>query len=177
MSFNFYLRFYTLESHTASDGGTVKETVLDVLMYLLENYQHGEFADTDNQATLRDELTAAGFPEEEVSNAFNWLDGLAEQRQLPLVFGPSGALRLYAREELSKLNAECRGFLLYMEQLGLLAAESRERVIDRLMALDEDVDLERVKWVCLLVLMNEPEAEEAFAHVEEMVFYSGQFLH
>ena len=40
-----------------------------------------------------------------------------------------------------------------------------------------DIDLERVKWVCLLVLMNEPESEEAFAHVEEMVYYSGQFLH
>ncbi|MGH8457158.1 MAG: DUF494 family protein, partial [Stenotrophobium sp.] len=43
----------------------MKETVLDVLMYLLENYQAGEFSDTDNQETLRDELTAAGFPEEE----------------------------------------------------------------------------------------------------------------
>ena len=34
----------------------MKETVLDVLMYLFENYQHGEFSDTDNQDTLRDEL-------------------------------------------------------------------------------------------------------------------------
>lgn len=155
----------------------MKETVLDVLMYLLENYQHGEFSDAEKQASLRDELTAAGFPDEEVGNAFSWLDGLAEQRQLPIIFGPTGSLRLYAREEVSKLPTDCRGFLLYMEQLGLLTAESREHVIDRLLALEEDVDLERVKWVCLLVLMNEPEAEEAFAHVEEMVFYSGQFLH
>lgn len=155
----------------------MKETVLDVLMYLFENYQAGEFSDADNQATLRDELVAAGFPEQEVSNAFDWLDGLAETRQLPLIFGPTGALRVYARQEEAKISAECRGFLLYLEQLGILTMHARETVIDRLMALDEDVDLERVKWVSLLVLMNEPESEEAFAHVEEMVYHSGQFLH
>lgn len=155
----------------------MKETVLDVLMYLFENYQAGEFSDADNQDTLSDELVAAGFPEAEVSNAFNWLDGLADSRQLPLIFGPTAALRLYARDELAKLSAECRGFLLYLEQLGILTMHAREMVIDRLMALDEDVDLERVKWVCLLVLMNEPESAEAFAHIEEMVYCSGQFLH
>jgi Smg protein len=155
----------------------VKETVLDVLMYLFENYQEGEFSDADNQATLRDELVAAGFPEQEVNNAFDWLDGLAETRQLPLIFGPTGALRIYARQEQSKISTECRGFLLYLEQLGILTMHARETVIDRLMALDEDVDLERVKWVSLLVLMNEPESEAAFAHVEEMVYHAGQFLH
>lgn len=155
----------------------MKQTVLDVLMYLFENYQAGEFADTDNQANLRDELVAAGFPEEAVGNAFGWLDGLAETRQLPLIFGPSFALRLYARDELAKLSAECRGFLLYLEQLGILTMHAREMVIDRLMALNEEVDLERVKWVCLLVLMNEPESEAAFAHVEEMVYHAGQYLH
>lgn len=155
----------------------MKETVLDVLMYLFENYQAGEFSDADKQETLRDELVAAGFPEEEVGNAFNWLDGLAESRQLPLIFGPGASMRIYAREELARLPAECRGFLLYLEQLGILNLHARELVIDRLMALNEDIDLERVKWVCLLVLMNEPESAEAFAHVEEMVYYSGEFLH
>ena len=155
----------------------MKETVLDVLMYLFENYQAGEFSDVDNQDTLRDELIAAGFPEEEVGNAFGWLDGLAESRQLPLIFGPTGAMRLYAKDELAKLPADCRGFLLYLEQLGILTMHARETVIDRLMALEEDVDLERVKWVCLLVLMNEPESETAFAHVEELVYCAGQHLH
>ena len=69
----------------------MKETVLDVLMYLFVNYQHGEFVDTENQENLRDELTAAGFPVEEVNHAFSWLDGLTEQRQQPLIFGPRGS--------------------------------------------------------------------------------------
>ncbi|HUP91500.1 MAG TPA: DUF494 family protein, partial [Solimonas sp.] len=44
----------------------MKETVLDVLMYLFENYQAGEFSDSDNHETLQDELIAAGFPGPEV---------------------------------------------------------------------------------------------------------------
>lgn len=155
----------------------MKETVLDVLMYLFENYQEGEFSDADNQVNLRDELVAAGFPDQEVAHAFDWVDGLAQQRQLPIIFSPSGSIRVYCREELAKLSTECRGFIMYLEQLGILAAQTRELVIDRLMALNEEIDLERVKWVCLLVLMNEPDAEDAFAHLEEMIYYSGDFLH
>ncbi|MES0873075.1 DUF494 family protein [Sinimarinibacterium thermocellulolyticum] len=155
----------------------MKETVLDVLMYLLENYQQGEFTDADNQDALHEELVAAGFADDQVRQAFAWLDGLAAQRQLPIVFGPGGAMRLYAREEAAKIPLDCRGFLLYLEQLGILDAGLRELVIDRLMALKEEIDLERVKWVCLLVLMNQPDAEEAFGHLEEMVYYQGEFTH
>lgn len=155
----------------------IKETVLDVLMYLFENYQTGEFSDNDNKETLQDELIAAGFPEEEVRHAFAWLDGLAQQRQLPLVFGPDGAMRIYTREEHERLATECRGFLLYLEQLGILTAQTRELVIDRLMAITEEINLERVKWVCLLVLINQPESEEAFLELEDMVYYQGNFLH
>lgn len=155
----------------------MKETVLDVLMYLFENYQQIEFSDSDNHETLCDELVAAGFPFEEVSHAFTWLDGLEASRQLPLLLGSGKALRVYAREEMARLPTDCRGFLLYLEQLGLLGAVHRERVIDRLMALDEDIDLERVKWVCLLVLMDDEDAEAAFAQVEEMVYFGGEMLH
>jgi len=155
----------------------MKETVLDVLMYLFENYQHGEFSDSDNQDTLRDELTAAGFPEEEVDHAFSWLDGLSEQRQRPLIFGPAGAMRFYAAEEMARLSTECRGFLLNLEQLGILDAVSRELVIGRLMEFTDEIDLERVKWVCLLVTINQPDGEEAFGHLEDMVYYQGDYLH
>jgi Smg protein len=155
----------------------MKETVLDVLMYLFENYQHGEFSDTDNQDTLRDELIAAGFPVEEVNHAFAWLDGLSEQRQHPLIFGPTGALRVYAREEQERLSTECRGFLLYLEQLGILDSTAREVVVDRLMAFADEIDLERVKWVCLLVLVNQPNGEDAFEHLEDMIYFQGEYRH
>ncbi|WP_022976700.1 MULTISPECIES: DUF494 family protein [Nevskia] len=155
----------------------MKETLLDVLMYLFENYQDGEFSDSDNQETLRVELSAAGFPDEEVAHAFAWLDGLANQRNAPTLRGRTDTLRLYAPQEQERLSAECRGFLLYLEQLGILNGESRELVIERLLAFEDEIDLERVKWVCLLVLINQPGSEEAAVHLEDMVYYHGEFLH
>ena len=155
----------------------MKETVLDVLMFLFENYHDTEVHDSDNQDTLRDELSAAGFPSEEISYAFAWLDGLEEQRQAPTQHGTLGAIRVYAPEEMGILSTECRGFLLYLEQLGILTADSRELVIERLLALTEEVDLERVKWVCLLVLVSQPGEEESAWHLEDMVYAPGPFLH
>lgn len=155
----------------------MKESVLDVLMYLFENYRIGEYSDSDYHATLRTELLGAGFPDEEIQHAFRWLDGLGREGQLPLAFGPGSALRVYAKQEMDRLATECRGFLLYLEQLGILSPENRERVIDRLMELEDEVDLERVKWVVLLVLVNQPGAEEQAVQVEDMVYYAGDWLH
>jgi Smg protein len=155
----------------------MKETLLDVLMYLFENYHDGEYSDVDNQETLRVELAAAGFPEEEIAHAFSWLDGLVSDRDRPRIAAQPGVLRIYAPEEMEHLSPECRGFLLYLEQLGILDSAGREVVIERLMAIRDEVDLERVKWVCLLVLINQPGGEEAAVHLEDLVYYHGDFLH
>jgi Smg protein len=147
-------------------------------MYLFENYHDGELDDADNQETLRVELAAAGFPLEEINHAFAWLDGLAEDRDASdRVVSGAGVIRVYAPEELARLSTECRGFLLYLEQLGILDTDGREMVVDRLMAIQDEVDLERVKWVCLLVLINQPGGEEAAVHLEDLVYYGGEFLH
>jgi len=155
----------------------MKETVLDVLMFLFENYHDTEVHDSDNQDTLRDELSAAGFPVDEINHAFAWLGGLEEQRQSVPQGGTPGVIRIYAPEEMATLSTECRGFLFYLEQLGILSAESRELVIERLLAIRDDVDLERVKWVCLLVLVSQPGEEEGAWHLEDMVYAPGPFLH
>lgn len=154
----------------------IKESVLDVLMYLYENYVEQEFADASNYDALRVELMGAGFPEEEVNHAFSWLNDLAERRD-NLVNPASGSIRLYSNIERARIGAEGQGFLLYLEQLGLLGPQGRELVIDRLMSIDDEIDLERVKWVVLLVLISQPGTEDALAQVEEMVYYDGEFLH
>jgi len=44
-------------------------------------------------------------------------------------------------------------------------------VIDRLMALEgDDIDLEKLKWVVLMVLFSQPGQENAFARMEDLVF-------
>ncbi|MDN5874549.1 MAG: DUF494 domain-containing protein [Sinobacteraceae bacterium] len=136
----------------------MKETLLDVLLFLFENYEDAETYPAANRDTLRSELTAAGFPTEQVEHAFAWLARLAD----PLSAGGTPAslhrtrisLRVYAPSELEALDAECRGLLLELERLDLIDVDARERVIDLLMALDIPIDTRLVKWACVLVMLN-----------------------
>jgi Smg protein len=72
---------------------------------------------------------------------------------------------------MERLDTECRGFILFLEQMGVLSPASRELAIDRAMALEnEDFDLDQLKWVILMVLFNQPGEEAASAWVEDLVF-------
>jgi Smg protein len=81
--------------------------------------------------------------------------------------------------EEARLDAECRGFLMFLEHNGILDALQRELVVDRVMALDqEEIDLDDLKWVVLMVLFNQPGQEAAFAWMESHMFESeGEPLH
>jgi Smg protein len=144
----------------------MKESILDVLLYLFEHYFTEDADPVRDRDSLQNGLIQAGFSPTEISKAFDWLDALAEQRPVaaePRVGGPT---RVYAGPELEKLDVECRGFLLFLEQHGILDADQRELVLDRAMALDQD-DL---KWVVLMVLFNQPGAEAAYAWMETQMF-------
>ena len=70
-----------------------------------------------------------------------------------------------------QIDAQCRGFLLFLEQVSVLDTHTRELVIDRVMALDSDgIDLEQLKWVVLMVLFNQPGKESMFTWMEDFVF-------
>jgi len=150
----------------------MKETVLDVLMYLFDNYEDEDVKLTPDQDALKDQLLDAGFAEREVGKAFDWLEGLATQKDnhYPLTDTGTSALRIYHGKELEKLDTECRGFLLFLEQAGVLDNQNRELVIDRVMALEsEDIDLLQLKWVVLMVLFNQPGKEAVITWMEDIV--------
>ncbi len=152
----------------------IKENVFDVLMYLFENYMDEGAEFSPDQETLTSELTQAGFRRGEIHKAFTWLDGLSALRKDNLGLAPRSktlALRHYTPQEHEKLNEECRGYLLFMEQNDVLDAAARELVIDRLMALEsDDISIDQLKWVMLLVLFNQPGQEHAYHVLENMVF-------
>lgn len=157
--------------------------MFDVLMYLFETYIHNEPEMHVDQDTLTDDLTEAGFDREDIFNALNWLEKLADLQEgenAPyfMVADPL-AMRIYTEEESVRLDAGCRGFLLFLEQIQVLNLETREMVIDRVMALDNtEFDLEDLKWVVLMVLFNIPGYESAYQQMEELLFEVNEgYLH
>lgn len=151
----------------------MKENVLDVLMYLFETYIDAYEDEPDpDRGALREELEKAGFHDREIDKALKWLDDLSASQNSPDRQPPTDrAIRVFSRREISRLDADCQGYLMYLENTGILSPSQRELVIDRLMALGtEDIDVERIKWVVLMVLFSQPDQEAAYARMEDLVF-------
>jgi Smg protein len=149
----------------------MKESVLDVLMYLFETFVDGEDEPEPNRNELREELRRAGFGDREIDRALDWLDGLNGGEIVTSEAPRSAAIRIYDRGELERLDSPSRGYLLHLEQIGILPPPQRELVIDRLLALDSDeIDIEQIKWVVMMVLFSQPGHEQAYAQMEDLVF-------
>jgi Smg protein len=150
----------------------MNHSVLDVLMYLFETFSEQEHAEATDHNVLRRELLQAGFGEPEVDRALNWLDDLNRDPGQPFPAAPADrSVRLFNAVELTRLDTACRGYLIYLEQAGILTPLQREIVIDRLMALGaHEIDVEQVKWVALMVLFAQSDEDNAFARMEDLVF-------
>ena len=128
----------------------------DILAYLFENCQQAELAD-DRERVVR-KLAAAGFENSDISEALHWLAGvLSAPRGAPRALpNARTSFRAFAPRELAKLDAECRGFLITLEQSGMLTPETRELVLERsLAASGAALSLDQLKLIVLMVLWNQ----------------------
>ena len=153
----------------------MKENVIDVLMYLFETYVDTEEDPEPDQNELRLELLRACFGDNEIERALVWLDGLTGHQE-SLNYGNLSAhgTRIYNDIEHERLDAHCRGYIIYLEQTGILSPPQRELLVDRLLALESaDIDVEQIKWVVLMVLFSQPGQELNYARMEDLVFDEG----
>ncbi len=153
----------------------MKEDVFDVLLYLFENYIDTDDSNKPDKDALETELEGVGFPQLEIHKAFEWLESMTVIEEESLKDNedhkPELAMRFYTEQELLRLDVQCRGYLLFLEQVGVLDGETREVVIERVMALDtNEIDLDQMKWVVLMVLFYQPGREVAYAWMEDLVF-------
>jgi Smg protein len=148
----------------------MKENILDVLLYLFENFYSDTSETQQDHDSLQQSLLDAGFDRELTQRAMRWLESLS--------VGPSAntqllrwPVRIYTPEECDRLDLECRGLILRLEQIGVLDSQQREWVIDRAMALDtEELDVNDLKWVVLMVMFNQPGSEAACAWMQNHLF-------
>jgi len=151
----------------------MKENVIDILMYLLQNAsQEAETVEHD-QESLKALLQDAGYANGEIHEAFRWLDDLDSQisQQLPIKQAEY-SFRCFSATEEALLDTHCRDYLLGLKNTGILTPNSFELVIDRLLALgSDDIDLSQLEWVVLMVLSNQSDQQEAFQRLEAMRFH------
>jgi Smg protein len=150
----------------------MKTELMDVLQYIFERFQEDALVAIDETQSLVSELKEVGFKSGEIDFALDWLDGLVDASSES--FAPVNATvtqtRIYHPLELKYFSVEARGFLYFLEQVGVLDGHSREAVIDRVLALEssQHIDLDQLKWVVSMVLFNIPGKEEAAIWLENI---------
>ncbi len=131
--------------------------MFDILVYVFENYLPNACPEP---GALARKLSSVGFDEQEISDALDWLAGLDVQAgagfQQVLRPPRPDSQRLYDEAELTRLPAECRGFLAALEQAGAIDAITREMIVERAMAVEgrEEVivPLAKFKVIVLMVM-------------------------
>lgn len=151
----------------------MKENTLDVLMYLFEHCLDEDRDIEQDESALKGMLRSAGFAQTEINKAFLWLENLTQQRvdsgAADVV--TSGSVRIFSAPELTKLDRQCRGFLLALEQHGIIDPGTREIIIERAMALElDELTLESFKWIVMMVLANQPDNERSHIWLETIIF-------
>lgn len=150
----------------------MKESVLDVLMFLLDSCADDGALDDDDRDQLAGQLANMGFGEGEIDHAFDWLQSLADDDADEEADCPpwsDRAQRQFSTQEQYRLTLEAQGFLILLAQNPMIDKPSLERVIDRAMALDlDEIDLDDIKWITLMVLYNRPDTAHLYAYMEEL---------
>lgn len=150
--------------------------MLEILIFLFESYPQIELAPDRDALTVK--LHAAGFNSLEIEQALDWFAdlGALNSSQYPSSLAQHQGIRIYAEQELSRLDTASRGFLMFLEHAGILNPLQREWVIDRILALDEnDVSLEKIKWITLMVLWRH-NPNQNYSLLEDMLFNDGTGL-
>ncbi len=125
--------------------------MFDIIQYLYDHYLVDDHYPDAEVLALK--LSTAGFDREEIEQALTWLDGLSALDPEGEAGLSHSGMRLYNEAELQRLAPEGRGFLAFLENAGLLSAYAREWVIERALALEEQVvPAEKIKWIALLAL-------------------------
>jgi Smg protein len=143
-------------------------------MYIFSSYADQDENLPEDRDGIDADLRSAGFDSLEIDKAFDWLDGLAQVEDDTGLDQSDSSIRVLAPEESARLAYNAQGFLLFLEQSGVLTPRLREMVINRVMALESDseVDVEELKWIVMMVLFNssEEQDENALMHYEDIVF-------
>ncbi len=147
----------------------MKENIFDVLMYLFDNYMDDDSEIPPDNEMVKTELLEAGFGHKDVNRAFDWLESLSLEG-LDISPQASSSFRIFSPFEKERLDVECQDLILTLERMGILNSVNRELILDRAIALEEVLTIDKLKWIVLIVLLNQPDEELAFARMEDMVY-------
>ena len=151
--------------------------MFDLLIYMFENYLSSKpYSDFTN---ITQELEAAGFGNKEIKNALDWftqLEKLADKDNVSIKHKYKNTIRIFTDNERNKITTEGLGFILFLEQANILNSIEREIIIDRAMALNQNIiNIDEVRWIVMMTLWNNGR-ENDYLFVEDSLYQTEQLI-
>ena len=158
----------------------IKQSVVDVLMFLFERYLDDDESNkpghvTDKRDSIQLRLEEMGFHNQDINQAFDWLEDLADvqanmqdgEQQIAI---KETSTRIYSEQEKTLITQESIGFLNFLQQTNILTPVTRELILDRVVALGHPLDAEQLKWIIMIVLHAQPGEEYTLTLMEDFLF-------
>jgi len=150
--------------------------MFDLLVYMFENYLSSQNKLDFNNMSL--ELEAAGFDNADIKIAFDWfaeLKVMADKVPLDSQRLAKTNFRIFAQNEIEKISSDAIGFLIFLEQAQVLNEQEREIIVDRAMALQQNVvSIDEIRWIVMMTLWNNGK-ENDYLFVEDALYQKEQF--
>lgn len=144
--------------------------MFEILVYLFAHYAHVDARPAPEQ--LARKLSAAGFEDDDISAAIDWLSDLDRVIDGPhWQLSPStDSFRVFSTDECARLDSACRGFIAFLESSGVLDSAMREVIVERAMAVAEGcrLSLSKFKIIVLMVLWSRDQALDMLI-LEELI--------
>ena len=149
----------------------MNENIVELLLYLFENYIY-ESDDSFDKKTIKQGLSSAGFDSLTINHAFTWLDELkSDVLSFQNMQITPDSFRVFTAAEQLKIDSESIDFIYYLNNEKILDNTQREILINAIMKLETcQFDVDDLHWLALMVLFSQPEQEQAFAHLEALLF-------
>lgn len=133
------------------------DTILDVLIYLLENYSGIDIP--ISEMTVKNELSAAGFGAEDIVRAFGWIDSLSaidEVGDASIRHSNENSIRVFSEDEQTQLGLPILNYVTELRTTGVIDSIDLEILLEKLMAVDvEAINVDQLKRIILLFLVEQ----------------------
>ena len=78
----------------------IKEDFLDILLYLFEYYSEDPVRESETSFEIRDHLIGAGFQDDAIDHAMDWVEIFKNSTETPMLHSPSNSsIRILSDDE------------------------------------------------------------------------------
>jgi Smg protein len=144
--------------------------MFEVLVFMFKNYFTNQ--DILDDVTMEQELSAAGFEQDDILGAFDWFQEMKSMFSAPEFdyTHEKTAIRIFTSSEVKVIDTESLGFLIFLQQAKIINDVERDLIVDRAMALNTNkLGIEEIRWITMMALWSQGRDKD-YSFVEDALF-------